>query len=126
MLIPSGPDAKMHLFAILLDPIKIDGYGSQPQVLLTSVVSIKPGIILDDSCILRPGDHPFIEHDSFVDYRYTRLETAQHVEGRINDGVFVLKEPCSPELIRRLIQGAMKSRRISREFKKILESTTLD
>lgn len=58
MLIPSGPDAKMHLFAILLDPIKIDGYGSQPQVLLTSVVSIKPGIILDDSCILRPGDHP--------------------------------------------------------------------
>lgn len=45
MLIPSGPDAKMHLFAILLDPIKIDGYGSQPQVLLTSVVSIKPGII---------------------------------------------------------------------------------
>ena len=68
----------------------------------------------------------FIAHDSFVDYRYTRLETAQHIEGRINDGVFVLKEPCSPELIRRILQGAMKSRRVSREFKKILESTKLD
>ncbi len=126
MLIPSGPGTKMHLFAILLDPIKVDGYGSQPQVLLASVMSIKPGIILDDSCLLGPGDHPFIEHDSFVDYRYTRLETAQHIEGRIDDGVYVLKEPCSPELIRRIIQGAMKSRRISREFKKILESVTLD
>lgn len=125
MLIPSGPGTKMHLFAILLDPITVDGYGSQPQVLLASVESIKPGIILDDSCLLGPGDHPFIEHDSFVNYRHTRLETARHIEARINDGVFVLKEPCSPELIRRIIQGAMQSRRISREFKKILENITL-
>lgn len=125
MLIPSGPGTKMHLFAILLDPITVDSYGSQPQVLLASVESIKPGIIVDDSCLLGPGDHPFIEHDSFVNYRHTRLEAAQHIEARINDGVFVLKEPCSPELIRRIIQGAMQSRRISREFKKILENVTL-
>ena len=40
----------------------------------------------------------------------------------INAEQFVENEPCSPELIKRIIQDALKSRRINREFKKILEA----
>jgi hypothetical protein len=120
LLIPSGPGEKRHLFAILLDPVPVEGYGPKPLVLLASVVSIKPGLVVDASCLLRPGDHPFIRHDSFVDYRFTRLEQAEHVEARVSDGIFDVKESCSPELTRRIIEGALKSARISREYKMIL------
>ena len=121
LLIPSGPDSKKHLFALMLDPVLVDGYGPKPCVLLACVTSVKGGAALEDCCLLGPGDHPFIEHDSYVDYRFTRLEPEEHLQGRVQEGAFVKKEACSPELIKRIIQGALKSRRISREHKKILE-----
>ncbi len=121
LLIPSGPDDKKHLMALLLDPVCFNGYGAQPQVLMVSVVTIKPGLIVDDSCILDVGDHPFISHPSFVDYRFARVDAADHVQGRANENIFIPQEPCSEELIKRVISGALKSRRIPREFKQLLE-----
>ncbi|GAB3362746.1 hypothetical protein GCM10027395_23850 [Giesbergeria sinuosa] len=79
-------------------------------------------MFVDDSCLLKPGDHPFIRHDSFIDYRFTRLEQAEHVEARVAEGVFDVKESCSPDLIRRIIEGALKSPRIPREYKMILKN----
>lgn len=105
----------------MLDPVVVNGYGSKPYVLLACVTSVKNGLPNDDSCLLAKGDHPFIEHDSFVDYRFTRMEQVDHVKARVDEGVFLEKEPCSPELIKRILQGALKSRRIKRDFKQILE-----
>lgn len=122
LLVPSGPkDGHKHLFALMLDPSVVDDYGETPFVLMacvSSVVNDTPG---DDSCLLGKGDHPFIGHDSFVDYRFTRLEQVEIVQKRIQEGVFIEKDACSPELIKKIIQGALKSRRINREHKRILE-----
>jgi hypothetical protein len=105
----------------MIDPVAVEGYGGKPFVLMACVTSVIGGIPGEDSCLLGKGDHPFIEHDSFVDYRFTRVEQADTVQARINDGVFVAKDACSADLIRRIIQGALKSRRINREHKRILE-----
>lgn len=122
LLVPSGPqNGQRHLFALMLDPVKIDGYGEKRCVLLACVTSVKEGLPFEDLCILKPGDHPFIEHDSYVDYRFTRLEAVGHLESRIQEGVFVVKDPCSPDTIKRIIQGALLSKRISREYKRILQ-----
>ena len=121
LLISSGPGDKKHLFAILLDPVEVAGYGLRPHVLLASVVSIKPGMIVEDCCLLGPGEHPFIRHSSFVDYRFARLDPAEDLQARVADGVFDVKEPCSPDLLKRIVAGALKSKRISREYKSILE-----
>ena len=126
LLIPSGPENKKHLFALMLDPIQIDGYGSKLCVLLACVTSVTAGVQVEDACLLEPGDHPFVDHDSYVDYRFTRLESVEHLQGRVREGTFIEKEPCSPELITRIIQGALKSRRISREFKQLLEKVLFD
>ncbi|MDH6185469.1 hypothetical protein [Polaromonas sp. CG_23.6] len=126
LLIPSGPENKKHLFALMLDPVLVDGYGSKPRVLLACVTSVQHGMPGDDSCLLGPGDHPFIEHDSYVDYRFTRLEPVEHLQGRVQEGTFIAKEPCSLELIKRIIRGALKSRRIPREFKLLLEKVLFD
>lgn len=122
VLVPSGPDAKRHLFALLLDPVLVEGRGSQPQVLMVCVVSIKDGLLVDESCLLDVGDHPFIAHPSFVDYRFTRLEAASHVEQLVHKGVFTPKEDCSEVLLKKIVSGALRSPRISREYKKLLES----
>lgn len=71
--------------------------------------------------MLQVGDHPFIEHESYVDYRLMRIEPATHVEARVKDGVFIAREPCSSELMRRIVAGALQSRKIPREYKKLLE-----
>ena len=120
LLIPSGPDHKKHLFALLLDPVQINEYGPRPSVLLACITSVKDGIAFEDCCLLDVGDHPFIEHASYVDYRFSRLETEDHLRSRVQEGIFTTKEPCSPELIKKIIQGALKSRKINREFKLIL------
>lgn len=106
---------------MMLDPLVIDGHGPKPCVLIACLVSVKDGGPLEDTCLLGPGDHPFIQHDSYVDYRFTRVEQVAHVQKCINDGSFDEKEPCSPALIKRILQGALKSRRISREYKMIIE-----
>jgi len=120
-LVPSGPGAKLHLFAVLIDPVVVEGYGKNQHVLMVSFCSIRPGLIYEDCCLLDVGDHPFVEHPSYVDYRLARLEQTSHVEARVKEGVFLPKEPCSPELLRRVVAGALKSRRIPREFKLVLE-----
>lgn len=122
LLIPSGPkDGHKHLFAVMITPTGVDGYGKEPIVLMACVTSIKDGINNEDACVLNNGDHPFIDHSSFIDYRFTRLEKAGFVETKVQAGEFIEKEPCSPELIKRIVQGALKSRKINREHKKILE-----
>ena len=122
LLIPSGPkDGHKHLFVVMITPTGVDGYGKEPMALMACVTSVKEGVTNDDTCVLNNGDHPFIEHSSFIDYRFTRLEKAKFVETKVQSGEFIEKEPCSPDLIKRIIQGALKSRRINREHKKILE-----
>jgi hypothetical protein len=122
LLVPTGPqDGQKHIFALMLDPVVLEGYGGNPCVLLACVTSVKDGVPSENACLLKQGDHPFIDHDSYVDYRFTRVEQVDHLQKRLQEGAFIEKDPCSPELIKKIIQGALKSRRISREYKRILE-----
>lgn len=122
LLVPSGPQSgHKHLFALMLDPVKLDGYGEKPCVLLACVTSVREGLPFEDLCLLKQGDHPFIEHDSYIDYRFTRLEPVDHLLTGIKEGVFIEKATCSADLIKRIVQGALQSKRISREHKRILE-----
>jgi hypothetical protein len=122
LLIPCGSDpGQKHLFALLISPVVVDGYGHSPMVLLANVTSVKNGVAGDDACLLSEGEHPFITHDSFVDYRLARFEKADFIATKVKNGGFTEKEPCSPVLIRKIIQGALASRKIPREYKKILQ-----
>ncbi len=126
ILIPSGPNAgQRHLFSLLINPQKIQGYGAEPQAFLACVCSIHQGAPYDDACILRVGDHPFIRHDSYIDYRHSRIEAAQHIEAKVAEGIFTPHEDCSMILIRRIIASAETSKRISREMKIFLREVQL-
>jgi len=113
-LVPSG--AAKHLFFIILGPVDIE-YGQKQQFISVNATTIRDSIDYDGSCILNPGDHPFIKHKSYINYRYARTDTAEHLKKMLLDA----HDDCSHELLRRIIEGAKKSRYIRRDLKLLFE-----
>jgi len=120
LMIPSG-SAGEHLFTVVLDPEIIEGYGTEPQVLIVSFTSIKDGAPYDDACEVSPGEHPFITRRSYAYYREPRLEPAAKVEAMVNTGAWRASTPCSAELTRKILAGFKRSKRLPRYFNKLIE-----
>jgi hypothetical protein len=117
LLVPSGPGR--HLFFLLLGPVILPGYGPRPQIAMASATTLRGGVPFDDACVLNPGDHPFIQHRSYIAYRYLRIDTADHVDSMVVTAGWLPHEPCTPELLGRIIAGVCRSRLTPREYKRI-------
>ncbi len=117
LLMPSGSQGH-HLYIALNDPRPFENYGPHPSVVLVNLSSIRDGLSYDETCVLRAGAHPFLKHDSFVVYRYARIEPAAHVERLITQGVFSANHPVSDDVLRAVIAGLYQSPFTKREFKR--------
>lgn len=117
LLVPSGPGNKSHLFTIVLGPEQWVGYGGNDQVVMVSITTVKPDFPHDTACVIQAGEHPFIEHESYVYYREARIDSAAHVDNMIATMGWHPKEPCSPALRNRIMQGMMISKRVPRHIK---------
>lgn len=118
LLVPSGPSG-LHLFVLTLGPIVVPSYGSAPQLALVSATTIRPGVPHDPACELYPGDHPFIQHPSYIAYRYLRLDPAPHVGQMVEQSVWTPHTPCSEALLQRILAGVCISKLTPREFKRV-------
>lgn len=116
-LVPSGPQG-LHLFVLILGPVVLPAYGSLPQVAVVSATSQKAGIPFDHTCELQVGDHPFIQQPSFISYRHMRIDALPHVSGLVGS-LWKPHQQCSPDLLKRIIDGVCISRMTPREFKLI-------
>lgn len=112
ILVPSGPahdPDRKHLFIVLSDPVT-----DEKVVLLVSISSVKPNRWNDESCLLYPGDHPFIKKDSFVDYASARIEPGDKLLRGVKAGKLIPKDPITDEVFERICAGVMASRRTPR------------
>lgn len=119
MLVPSGP-AGMHLFMLIVGPVVVQNYGQHEQMLMVSATTLRPELPHDNACVLNAGDHPFIQHPSYVTYRHARLDARAHIVEMVRSGVWVPHEPCSDDLAARVLYGMRVSRLAPREFKSLL------
>jgi len=119
VMIPSGPTGQ-HLFAVVAGPKVIDGHGSDQHVVLVGFSSIKPNIAHDPACEILPGEHPFIKKQTCIYYREPRLEKVSKVEQMVNAGVWRMCEPCDTALMRKILEGFEKSKRLPRYFRDVL------
>ena len=71
----------------------------------------------DRSCILHAGDHSFIKHDSFVNYKYARVISYVQLFNGLNKGLFIRKEDISEEVLIRIQNGARKTKNLKTELK---------
>ncbi len=116
-LIPTGPASdpdRKHLFICLTDC-----YGAEKETLTVSVSSYRAGLPADLTCKLFPGDHPFLKHESYVDYGNARIISANKLVEGVKQDLFVQKEPLATCIFARVCFGLEQSLRTSpknREF----------
>lgn len=119
LLVPSGPQQNQnqkHLFILLTDPVPTAA-GSK-DVLLVGISSVRPGLFHDPACLLYPGDHPFLDRQSYVNYPRARIEDAQKLINGVKNGVFTPRDALAGEIFARVCHGLTESRHTS---PKILE-----
>ena len=103
------PKNDPHLFFIILDVCDRD-----PKLFICAMLSSwkDNSPFCDDACILDKNDHPFIDHKSYVAYRETMVVTHEELARWIGEGKFKKDRPATPELIRKIIDSALKSKKL--------------
>lgn len=106
---PTGQD-KRHLNIVITDA------NSENEYLVVPVDSLKFDF-QDRSCVLHPGDHSFIQHESFVNYKYARVISYIQLFNGLNKGLFIRKEDIAEDVLLRIQEGAKKTKNLKTEFK---------
>lgn len=106
--IPSGPTGS-HLHVVALGPVVIPGYGSAPMIILVGMTTTRAGAHHDAACELSVGDHPFVQHPTFMAYRWARVERESDVIAWAANGTWRSGDKCSQDLVARIEQGARAS-----------------
>ena len=92
LLIPSGPNSYQHLLTILVNPCILPNRGISRRFFLSAFL-LSGKYPNDNACIIRQGEHPFVQHDSYVRYRDARIDAVEHIENRVHEGIFSVKSP---------------------------------
>ncbi|NTU44128.1 MAG: hypothetical protein HGA99_01200 [Chlorobiaceae bacterium] len=98
---------KEHLFVILTNECP------EKNHLLVNFSSIYEGIFHDDACIVNEGEHPFIKHPSYIEYRKAETVKASH----LIKCDFTQKEDVSDDLYTRICDGLMLSKHTPKRIK---------
>ena len=85
-------------------------FGGAPKYLVAGVTSWHDGASdQDSSCILNRGDHPFIKHKSWVNYKNAEAVTFIKIFKGLQDGTYIRKEDLRPDVLKRVQDGAKAS-----------------
>ena len=108
------PGSKYHLFIVVTRRMNDSSF------VCTMVSSWKNDSRLDDpACILEPGDHPFIQHKSYVAYKETVIFYLDQLDRLFASGMCLPRDPVSPSLLDRIRANAFRSRKIAVGMKEL-------
>ena len=106
----------MHLGCILAM------HGEPTLVIYVTITSIEEGASYDDTCVLGPDDHQFLDYESYVAYWDIDERRLTFIQRQIDSGKFVPKEDFAPGVVERIIQGAIDSKDSKPFVKRVLKS----
>ncbi len=92
-----------HLFAVMNDPC------AQHQCLIINVTSIKPNRYYDPACVLEVGDHPFIQHPSYVLYRMAETPLASHIGKMVDLNYYLTRDDWGDATFAKIVGGIRAS-----------------
>lgn len=93
-----------HCWVILSDPSQSSDIVA--IVNLTKWTSSR----IDDSCLIEPGEHPFVTHETCINYREAKKSSVSFIENGVQQSVLTPLDPMSEPLLRRITMGAQNSR----------------
>lgn len=126
LLIPSGPahdPERKHLFVLMTDPVSVT-HGESEKVLLVGVATLNRKLPHDATCVLYPEDHPFIKRESYVNYRFARIEEAAMLTKGVGSGLLIPKETVAVEIFARVAKGLVESRHTTPRVLRFYQNAT--
>jgi hypothetical protein len=88
------------------------------QVLIVNFTSVDDR--KEKVCLLHPGDHPWIRHETCVNYADAVVTTVSKLLAAKDGGAIILQELLSAAVLQRIREAAMGSTRISLDHADIL------
>jgi hypothetical protein len=66
----------------------------------------------EQACILHSGDHPFVTHDTCINYRQSRLVAPEQLQQAFARGALTGDAPVGADVLQRIREGAAQSKLI--------------
>ena len=111
-----------HLFVQLTKPVK---QNDGEKVLLASFSTKRPGGRYDKTCVISKGESRFLSRESYVDYRYTRIESVERIRELLVTGEAKYIEGMIEEYLVDLIcKGLFKSEQTPDEALEFYKAAT--
>ena len=106
-----------HLHIVLSDPYM----SKKGEVVVLTFMSSYNGESKteEDSCILEEGEHPDVDHRSYLVYNDCVEIPVVKLDEKLQSGAIKIRTPLSKELLVRAIDGLVASRFVSGYFKNI-------
>ncbi len=108
--IPPPPEQKPHLFFVLTFPLKKDG---EDKVLIVNITSTR----IDERYTLSPGDHPSIDHNSYINYPQAKIMSVKDLEQKQRQGRIKIKKSVEPEVLKHICSGLQEPKLSPKRFK---------
>lgn len=116
--IPTGDT--LHLFVIVNDKCENDCH------LLINITSIRNGVPHDPACEVAAGEHPSVNHPSYVKYEMAQTYSVAHLQKMVAGWVYkICDHDVSDELLARILDGAQQSDFIKKRILKYLDEQNL-
>ena len=93
---------KYHLWVVITEPDS-----ESFECVIVSVTTLRGNC--DQTLVLQPGDHPFIQHPSVVFFADARIVDSRLLDQAIARGECLPHEPCSSELLAHIRAGVTAS-----------------
>lgn len=107
-----------HLWVVLSDPRISDS-----TVLIANLTSWSLGA--DESCVLVPGDHPFIKRKTIIAYALARTASLQILDQLYSRRDIWTNDPFEVNVLLRIQKGLMDSRYAIGDHKRLLSDQGL-
>jgi hypothetical protein len=59
--------------------------------------------------VLNKGDHPFVQHESVIAYRFSQIRAVEDITEMLRNGSARPRDPVSPQLLKRIRAGLLDS-----------------
>jgi len=110
LLIRTPPNNKEHLFIIIAV--------QDCAALLVNITTPKIGC--DCSCCINVGEHPFLQHNSVVNYGDASIRPMSNIEACLKNNIIKRNSPVSIPLLKKIQHGAMISPDIPKKCRNFL------
>ena len=102
-----------HLWLIINDPSAHAGVA-----LIVNVSTLRPNA--ETTCLVQQGEHPFIQHDSYVRYGSARSANVADLEKLVKAGRLRLHQAAGTALLEKVRAGAKASPLLAKELRALL------